>query len=198
MSFLFFLVILLELSISRVKASGWTLMSPIGNYPVNNSDGSGVLWLNSREYFFFGGNQQDSIFVYFVSKQLWSSTVVNSLSAPSLRSGHTMVNYQDKSFYLYGGRIYSNNNLDTGIYQFYFANYTWSIAYSPTILSLGDPPARYGHTSVVYGDGMYVFGGFKSDNSPLNSFAVFSFTNNKWSGSNSYVPNKPTGRGYHT
>ena len=47
---------------------------------------------------------------------------------------------------------------------------------------MGDsmPPARAGHSSIIYGDSMLVFGGKDEENNKLNDLWVFTFSNYCW------------------
>ena len=75
---------------------------------------------------------------------------------PYMRYGHTVVAYMGKA-YLWGGRNDVHGSSDV-LHEYNPVTNTWSI-----VPINGDliPPARDGHTAIVNGDFMYIFGGFE-------------------------------------
>ena len=58
------------------------------------------------------------------------------------------------------------------------------------------PAARAGHSSIIYGDNMVVFGGKDEDNDKLDDLWYFNFTNYNWTKVNVMGP--PIARSGHT
>ncbi|KAI6654758.1 Attractin-like protein 1 [Oopsacas minuta] len=82
-----------------------------------------------------------------------------SLSPPLPRAGHTIVAYMG-CLYVYGGYTF-----ESSIHQYYYSIFkrclpsdTWETI-TPGPPSGPWPVPRYGHTSIVYGDSMFVYGG---------------------------------------
>ncbi|CUE71860.1 kelch domain-containing protein, putative [Bodo saltans] len=79
---------------------------------------------------------------------------------PCARRGHTLVPYKDGACILFGGHSRVSLN-DAWVLE---ADLTWrelpTRGNNPTYPFSGTPECRYGHTSVIYREHMYVFGGF--------------------------------------
>lgn len=79
--------------------------------------------------------------------------------------------------YTFGGQEDENNKLDD-LWCFDMVSQKWS-----QIESGADewkPVARSGHTSCVWGEKMYIFGGIFELTKELNDLAAFDFTTKKW------------------
>ncbi|VDK18998.1 unnamed protein product [Anisakis simplex] len=86
---------------------------------------------------------------------------------PYQRYGHTVVAYQGKA-YLWGGR---NDTYGTSSKMHVFdpETCTWSL-----LDRVGQcPPARDGHSAVVYEDKMFIFGGFEDETQRFEFISSF-------------------------
>eukprot|EP01097_Dermamoeba_algensis_P003558 TRINITY_DN2456_c0_g1_i1.p1 TRINITY_DN2456_c0_g1~~TRINITY_DN2456_c0_g1_i1.p1 ORF type:complete len:682 (+),score=145.39 TRINITY_DN2456_c0_g1_i1:143-2188(+) len=89
-------------------------------------------------------------------------------------TGHTGVLY-DKKIYFFGGcRPEHENSLHSLDLETFLLT-----KIKPNNKPSEIPSPRYGHSAVVYGDAMYVYGGWNGDVSN-DEFFCFSFKNNKW------------------
>jgi N-acetylneuraminic acid mutarotase len=94
---------------------------------------------------------------------------------PRSRDDHTAVVY-DGSMVVFGGFVEGSERTNE-IYRYYFRDNRWE-----RILVLGkmQPVPRAGHSAVVYGDTMLVFGGRDDENNKLNDLWSFNFTTYQW------------------
>jgi len=101
----------------------------------------------------------------------------SGIRGPLERASQTIVNFDEKLF-VFGGQDDDNNKLDD-FWQFEPSSKAW------TQLSSEDdqvrPIARSGHSAVVYGAKMYIFGGIHELTKELNDLAVFNFGSMKFS-----------------
>ena len=89
---------------------------------------------------------------------------------PETRDEHTAVVYEG-TMVIFGGFVRGTRSHD--IYRYYFKENKWE-----NIQPLGGvvPLKRAGHTTVIYGDSMIVFGGKDEDNNKLNDLWEFNFS----------------------
>mmetsp|Transcript_11670 Transcript_11670/g.11589 ORF Transcript_11670/g.11589 Transcript_11670/m.11589 type:complete len:172 (+) Transcript_11670:112-627(+) len=94
---------------------------------------------------------------------------------PNNRDEHT-ANVYENSMIVFGG--FSNGERTNEIYRYYFKENKWEYV-KP--LSNFHPPARAGHSAVIFHDNLVVFGGKDEDNNKLNDTWEFNLTNYQWS-----------------
>ena len=93
-------------------------------------------------------------------------------ASPPARVGHTAVVYGD-GFYVFGGERSSYEYGD--VWKYAFADDKWTfVAAKNSSAALG----RHGHTAVVYGDAMWVYGGRSPQ--PVGDFWKYDFTMQAW------------------
>ena len=109
-------------------------------------------------------------FVDYTAGEGWSQ--VGQTGAPPARQAHTATVYGD-SMYLFGGERASYEYSDLWRYQ--FASDTWTFQ---SVKNSTAALARHDHSAVVYGDGLYVYGG--RNPAPLGDFYVYSFREGTW------------------
>ncbi|KJH53729.1 kelch repeat protein [Dictyocaulus viviparus] len=116
----------------------------------------------------------------------------SSRSLPYQRYGHTVCAYRGRA-YLWGGRN-DDYGASSTLHEFDPMLLRWRVV--PVEGRV--PPARDGHSAVVVGDRMYLFGGFEED---LQRFSqetyVFDFQTNRWSELNT-TGQPPLWRDFHT
>ncbi|KAI6189582.1 hypothetical protein M3Y97_00024000 [Aphelenchoides bicaudatus] len=96
-------------------------------------------------------------------------------NVPYMRYGHTVVAYNNKCF-LWGGRS-DSQGASQRLYEFDPESNTWSSIEVEGFI----PPARDGHSAVVYGSLMIVFGGFEEENQRFSQETyAFDFSTHKW------------------
>eukprot|EP00505_MAST-04D_sp_SCG-Rhode-Island_P004879 Stramenopile-MAST_4_protein_4879 len=101
-------------------------------------------------------------------------------SPPPGRLGHSGVLWGSKMI-IFGGGKWTNSTNSTDkfndVWQLELTNNTWS-----ELVPTGSPPAaRYGHTAMLYGTKMVIFGGSDAVGNPLNDVWQLQLTNSIWS-----------------
>lgn len=96
---------------------------------------------------------------------------IQTKSGPSPRSGHRMVLY--KNFLVMFGGFYDNNTGDTkyfnDMYKFDLDNLQWKMV--ANLSSAQSPTPRSGVQMVVYGDSLFVYGGYSKVKSSIKGIA---------------------------
>lgn len=82
------------------------------------------------------------------------------------------MNEVDNSMIIFGG--FADGSRTNEIAKYSFADNKWSRVEIPDGQS--KPSARSGHTAVVYGGGMYIFGGKDDENNKLNELWRLDFS----------------------
>lgn len=97
-------------------------------------------------------------------------------SAPYQRYGHTVVEYDGRA-YLWGGRN-DEYGASSKMHVFDPETRSWTVVGEGG----GTPPARDGHSAVVVGDIMYMFGGFEEESQRFSRETyAFNFKTEQWS-----------------
>jgi N-acetylneuraminic acid mutarotase len=81
------------------------------------------------------------------------------------------------SMVIFGGFVEGGTRTNA-IYRYYFKENKWEAVQPLVAGSL--PSNRAGHTAIVYGDSMIVFGGKDEDNNKLNDLWEFNLNTYKW------------------
>uniref|UniRef100_A0A0N5CD48 Kelch domain-containing protein 10 n=1 Tax=Strongyloides papillosus TaxID=174720 RepID=A0A0N5CD48_STREA len=126
------------------------------------------------------------------SRYEYDSNIFNNYPVPYQRYGHTVVVWNDK-IYLWGGRNDDHGASDL-LHSYDPANNTWEIVNAHGRI----PPARDGHTAVVWKNKMFIFGGFEEDHQIFSQDVfVFDFITNEWAEVKP-TGKKPAWRDFHT
>jgi len=152
---------------------GWSRVYTSGDVPSIRHVHSAVTYANHM-YVFGGydGTWLNDLYSFCFDTREWSKVQATG-AKPSGRHSHSAVTYQD-SLYIWGG-IGKKTQRFQQISRFQFATSQWS---EVPVKSDTNPPACWGHTAVVFGSNMYVFGGFST--SATNHLWVFNFENQTW------------------
>lgn len=131
---------------------------------------------------FYGGNLSNTNIIENVKKDIWcyqfdQQKWHKSLGAHKALTEHTSVVYEN-NMYIFGGNgglveNYSNNVLS------YPLPFKPESVFTRIETQNTAPPARSGHSAVVYQESMYVFGGWNGHTS-LNDFYSFNFESQSW------------------
>ena len=109
-----------------------------------------------------------------------------NICGPKVRASHSNV-IHDNKLYVFGGQDDDNNKLGD-LWTFDLNSKQWS--------EIGDdvggfkPIARSGHTAVVWGQKMYIFGGILELTKELNDMVVYDFAQNKFVGGENAAESK--------
>jgi N-acetylneuraminic acid mutarotase len=162
-----------------------TNISQFGYSPKLNRYGHTINYYvgENRYLFIFGGLKEfgddehnilefsNELLLFNISKMRWNKDPIETKGiAPQKRNLHTCVVYKD-NLIIFGGKSngYLNDiHLYSISFSFFFkflsANNKWQ-----ELETTGDIPSpRYGHTSVIFGDSMFVFGGYDNNSSSCN------------------------------
>nr|XP_023015220.1 kelch domain-containing protein 3-like [Leptinotarsa decemlineata] len=150
----------------------WTAPKTTGNPPLARDGHSACLWKNNM--IIFGGYEEDSdsfagsVYSLDLEKMHWSYMQIDG-PEPTLRDFHTTVVIDDR-IYLFGGRgVESEPHMNNGR-RLVYCNSVWCLDLQPSTFYCwrqckvtGDKPVgRRSHSSFVYNDKMYIFGGYNS------------------------------------
>lgn len=141
-------------------ATGWSVVNtnPGSTPPCARSLHSAAI-LNGSLYVFGGYNGQarvNDFHAYSFASRRWSPVLAaaNSGRPPSPRDRHVSV-VHGTSFYVFGG--FDGTSRTNDFFGFDLTSMTWR----EVVPRSGRPPSeRHSHASVVYGNSMYVFGGY--------------------------------------
>jgi len=166
-------------------------LSPSGTPPTARAHHTSVIY-GDYMYVFGGsdGSCKNDLHRLDLTTLTWSGALSPSGTPPTVRYCHTSVIYGNY-MYVFGGIDNSSNKND--LHRLDLTTLTWSGALSPS----GTPPTdRRNHTSVIYGNCMYVFDGY--GNSNKNDLHRLDLTTLTWSGALSPSGTPPTARNVHT
>lgn len=106
---------------------------------------------------------------------------------PKPRASHASGCYNDHLF-VYGGQDDENGKLGD-MWEFDPATNKWT----EIVQAEGSfiPQPRSGHTAVVHGSKMYIFGGIFELTKELNDMVIFDFTTKKFLETDTYEPKSP-------
>lgn len=123
--------------------------------------------------YLFGGTSAEIINHYFYSLELnhlkWEA-IASRGEQPLIRDEHTAVVYED-SMIIFAG--FEDGIRTNSMYRYYFLENKWE---KVNVLSTISPVARAGHSTIMFGDKMTVFGGRDDDNNKLNDIWIFDFS----------------------
>lgn len=159
------------------NASWSQLKQPAG---IIARDDHALIGLEDGSFFTFGGfvsgSRSNEVCHFNKDGGALSGTTVSEGAAVAARAGHSVVHSSDK-LYVFGGTDDDNDKLGD-LWCYDKAADAWSEIKSAE----GEirPVPRCGHSAVVHGDSMYIFGGILELTKELNDLAVFSFSTMKW------------------
>lgn len=108
--------------------------------------------------------------------KVFSGTMVSEGGDIPARAGHSTVQ-AGGSLFTFGGQDDDNNKLDD-VWRFDTAANTWSKCEQEE--GALKPTPRCGHTAVVVGGKMFVFGGILELTKELNDLCIFDINSGKW------------------
>ncbi len=149
-----------------IITSQWKMLTPTGSPPAPRQQASAVFYDN-KIYFFGGWNGNLSQPIYY--NDVWSYSIntnsrdanewklvrgaSNSANVPQGRGGHTAVVYGD-GMYVFGG--VTAQGINGELWRYDFASATWNNNLGGGTVA---PSPRFGHSSVIYKNSLYVYGG---------------------------------------
>jgi len=94
---------------------------------------------------------------------------------PSSRDDHSAIIYEG-SMVIFGG-FSTDGERSNDVYRYYFKDNKWE---KVSALGLDCPCPRAGHSAIVFGDSMVIFGGKDSEGNKLNDIWIFNFSTYQW------------------
>ena len=176
-----------------IVTGAWTTIQN-GNAPSARSAHSAVIWGGSMVI--FGGNDgtfKNDVHTLDLATGAWSGVVNTSGTPPSARRYHSAVVYGDLMI-VFGGDDggYKNDTHTLDLSTWVWTSPIINALPSPVINAL--PSIRSGHSAVVWGDSMLVFGG--TNGVYFNDVNTLDLINVTWT----TIPNgnAPSARNYHS
>ena len=130
---------------------------------------------------FVDGSRVDEVICFepttaSVKAELMAGGQAGGCAGPCVRASHSNVIHNNK-LYVFGGQDDDNNKLGD-LWTFDLGSKQWAEVSDDE--SGFKPIARSGHTAVVWGQKMYIFGGILELTKELNDMVVFDFTSQKF------------------
>ena len=151
--------------------------------PVNflsRSPGSRVFpsaAVHGDSLYVFGGHDgtvyRNDLLIFNLDTRTWELDLVVAGEGPSPRDAHAAVVHAEW-MYVFGG--YDSKRYLNDFHRFHFDDVTWSVV---PFAAGSAPSPRGGHTAVVHGASMFVFGGCDGWNY-FNDLYSFSFPDREW------------------
>lgn len=151
--------------------------------PVNflsRSPGSRVFpsaAVHGDSLYVFGGHDgtvyRNDLLIFNLDTRTWELDLVVAGEGPSPRDAHAAVVHAEW-MYVFGG--YDSKRYLNDFHRFHFDDVTWSVV---PFAAGSAPSPRGGHTAVVHGASMFVFGGCDGWNY-FNDLYSFSFPGREW------------------
>jgi N-acetylneuraminic acid mutarotase len=98
----------------------------------------------------------------------------------------------DGSIVIFGGFL-NDGERTNDIYRYYIKDNKWELV---SVLGYAKPRSRAGHSAILHGDLMTIFGGRDEENNKLNDLWEFNFTTYTWEPLN--ADNPPCPRSGHS
>ncbi|MBI5308202.1 MAG: hypothetical protein HZB37_07740 [Planctomycetes bacterium] len=167
-------MLLNDISIFDLNSLVWTPEEPANNPPPPRKNHSAVA-LGEKMYILFGEGAQggllQDIWVYDPLSKEWQEQVVNSVSKPAARTGHSTVVMYGQIF-TYGGK--TATGVANDLWSFDLRSKTWVQREN------GGIPV-YGHKAIAdTGTKMYVHGGSDADETMLDDLLSYDLNTQKW------------------
>lgn len=121
----------------------------------------------------------DDIWRFDPHQNSWSQMKTSGRKPPNLQE-HTLVEYNEQ-LYLFGGQVSASND-DESFWRLDLVNNEWhslKLRSSKYGAYLG-PSNRRGHSAVIYGDSMYIFGGFEDFRGSSSQLWEYDLMNQRW------------------
>jgi N-acetylneuraminic acid mutarotase len=153
----------------------YLLWTKLNTFTPQTLHGHTLVHYNNALYL-FGGAKDASLSndLYKFSQRKWEKIVASN--PPSRRYGHTAV-VKDDNMFVFGGEDDGSEEEVNEVHRFDFKRQKWT---KLLIKSEYVPVGRDGHSAVVYGDEMIVFGGYNSEWGELSNVESLDLKKHTW------------------
>jgi Rab9 effector protein with kelch motifs len=161
----------------------WKKVEPQGKErPGPLSHHTSVLY-GDRMYLFGGSGPRSKALTDVAPPALWSldlktlrwEVVSSRGEVPITRDDHTAVLYEGNSMFVFGGFVEGERTNE--VIRYYFKENRWEEVDASEEIQ---PKPRAGHSAVVHGDHMAIFGGRDEDNEKLNDLWLLNLQTYIW------------------
>jgi len=154
----------------------WQEIKSNGRPPPARSGAQAIAW-QGGVYFFGGYTKKDGdyfndVYKYDIASRAWA-TVHTLGESPQRRTDHSVCLFRD-SLLVFGG--FDGHNRFNDLRELHLQNLRWS---QVTASLRTVPRSRFGHTAVMYGHSMYVFGGWDGHET-LQELFEYNASSNQW------------------
>eukprot|EP00929_Paragymnodinium_shiwhaense_P013396 TRINITY_DN121257_c0_g1_i1.p1 TRINITY_DN121257_c0_g1~~TRINITY_DN121257_c0_g1_i1.p1 ORF type:complete len:780 (+),score=173.99 TRINITY_DN121257_c0_g1_i1:233-2572(+) len=160
----------------NVETNLWQEIRSNGRPPPARSGAQAVVW-NGAVWFFGGYTKKDGdyfndVYKYDIATSTWGS--VHTLGeSPQKRTDHSVVLFRD-SLLVFGG--FDGHNRFNDLRELHLRERRWNNIKAATA---AHPRSRFGHTAVVYGHSMFIFGGWDGHDT-LQELQEYNISSNMW------------------
>lgn len=125
---------------------------------------------------FNDGTRANNVHTIDLETREWNILDPATCDKPTPRAGHS-ASIHNGCLYIFGGKDDENEKLND-LWRFDIATRTWTelIVEEPHTV----PTQRSGHSSIVFGDYICIFGGILEITKELNDVLLYDISNNKW------------------
>jgi len=135
-------------------------------------------FLHNGKMIIFGGMTPSKWFndmhSFDFEKESWEEIKYNSGTVPEVYL-ESAVLYKD-SFYICGGQTLKDMTSTCKLWRYEIEKRSWTEVKTKGNL----PTSRSGHSAVIYGDAMYIFGGQSTNDVLLNELFIYHFDSSEW------------------
>mmetsp|Transcript_117160 Transcript_117160/g.373174 ORF Transcript_117160/g.373174 Transcript_117160/m.373174 type:complete len:792 (+) Transcript_117160:52-2427(+) len=160
----------------NVETNLWQEIQTSGRVPPARSGAQAGVW-NGAVWFFGGYTKKDGdyfndVYKYDIATSMWGS--VHTLGeAPQKRTDHSVVLFRD-SMLVFGG--FDGHNRFNDLRELHLRDRRWSHVNASRSTT---PRSRFGHTAVIYGHSMYIFGGWDGHDT-MQELVEYNISSNMW------------------
>lgn len=160
----------------NIETNLWQAIRVSGRIPTARSGAQAVIW-GEAVWFFGGYTKKDGVYFndvykYHLASSVWSF-VQTCGDIPQTRTDHSVVLIRD-SMLVFGG--FDGHNRFNDLRQLHLRDRRWSLVTNSRCVP---PRRRFGHTAVVYGSSMYIFGGWDGHDT-LQELLEYNVSSNTW------------------
>lgn len=160
----------------NLRNKTWVCIEPISGHAPSARSGSKAVVCRDSIFFFGGYTKKDGdyfndLFEFNIPRAHW--TRLDTANRPTVRTDHSCIVYE-ASLFIFGG--FDGRSRFQDLHQYTIEDREWTeIPASDSNVPMG----RFGHTAVVYGSGMFIFGGWNGHDT-LDDLYEFSMTTEQW------------------